>query len=332
MQEKDIREKLNQELDAMAPDILNKILQTPIEPVKNEKELFGKNKPLYKQKKDIKKFIWAPAMAAVAACIVLLVMIMQPTSIQNPVQKQSDIAFGITIDVNPSISISINKDGKVEKINADNKDAKKVVKQVNKQVDENTDYNKAVKLVVKQLNENGYLKKEKNGMLVSVISEDKKYGKEKLQEIKEQTKKVEKNKKIKCTTVYQVCEKNSEAVKVAEKNNVSIGKAALCMKLAEKENTSVKKMCKKNIDTLVKKAEKSNTVIADDEIIIDEVETVSETEDITFETESIDLETESAEESTEMIEETTVPEVETGTEEQTAGITEPETTYLQMTD
>ena len=332
MQEKDIREKLNQELDEMAPDILNKILQTPMEPVKSEKELLGKNKPLYKKKRDIKKIIWAPAMVAVAACIAVLVMMIQPTSIQNPVQKQSDIAFGITIDVNPSISIEVDKAGKVEKINADNKDAKKIVKQVNKQVDENTDYNKAVKLVVKQLNENGYLKKKKNGMLVSVISEDKKYGKEKLEEIKEQTKKVEKNKKIKCTTVYQVCEKNSEAVKVAEKNNVSIGKAALCMKLAEKENTSVKKMCKKNIDTLVKKAEKSNTVIADDEIIIDEVETVSETEDITFETESIDLETESAEESTEMIEETTVPEVETGTEEQTAGITEPETTYLQVTD
>ena len=332
MQEKDIREKLNQELDEMAPDILNKILQTPIEPIKSEKELLGKNKPLYKKKRDIKKIIWAPAMVAVAACIVLLVMIMQPTSIQNPVKKQSDIAFAITIDVNPSISISVNKDGKVEKINADNKDAKKIVKQVNKQVDENTDYNKAVKLVVKQLNENGYLKKKKNGMLVSVISEDKKYGKEKLEEIKEQTKKVEKNKKIKCTTVYQVCEKNSEAVKVAEKNNVSIGKAALCLKLAEKENTSVKKMCKKNIDTLVKKAEKSGDVIADDVIIIDEVETVLEMEDITFETDSITLETESVEESSEQIEETTTSEIETKTEEHTEIITESEATSLPMSD
>ena len=43
MQEKDIREKLNQELEQMAPDILDKILNTPIEPISSEKELFGKD-------------------------------------------------------------------------------------------------------------------------------------------------------------------------------------------------------------------------------------------------------------------------------------------------
>ena len=56
MQEKDIRQKLNQELEQMAPDMLNKILQTPIEPVKNERELFGRNKPLFKEKRDIRQY------------------------------------------------------------------------------------------------------------------------------------------------------------------------------------------------------------------------------------------------------------------------------------
>ena len=45
MQEKDIREKLNKELEEMAPDMLQKILDTPIEPIKSEKELFGKDRP-----------------------------------------------------------------------------------------------------------------------------------------------------------------------------------------------------------------------------------------------------------------------------------------------
>ena len=35
MQEKDIREKLNKELEEMAPDMLQKILDTPIEPIKS---------------------------------------------------------------------------------------------------------------------------------------------------------------------------------------------------------------------------------------------------------------------------------------------------------
>ena len=35
MQEKDIKEQLNQELDKMAPDILEKVLAKPIEPIES---------------------------------------------------------------------------------------------------------------------------------------------------------------------------------------------------------------------------------------------------------------------------------------------------------
>ena len=41
MQEKDIKEKLNQELDKMAPDILEKVLAKPIEPIESEENLFN---------------------------------------------------------------------------------------------------------------------------------------------------------------------------------------------------------------------------------------------------------------------------------------------------
>ena len=40
MQEKDIKEKLNQELDKMAPDILEKVLAKPIEPDKLYQTLY----------------------------------------------------------------------------------------------------------------------------------------------------------------------------------------------------------------------------------------------------------------------------------------------------
>lgn len=50
MQEKDIKEKLNQELDKMAPDILEKVLAKPIEPIESEEDLFN-NEPLFEEKK-----------------------------------------------------------------------------------------------------------------------------------------------------------------------------------------------------------------------------------------------------------------------------------------
>lgn len=307
MQEKDIRKKLNQELDKMAPDILDKVLATPIEPVKNEKELIGKNRPLYKQHINIGKYMLAPAMTVIAVCIVILIMIMQPSIINKSSNVQAEVAFNIIIDVNPSISIDVNKDGTIKEIKAGNKDAKKIVKKVNKKIDADTDYNKVVELVVKQLEKNGYFKKKKNAMLVSVVSEDKKASKEKLKEIKEQAKEVERKKKIKCTSVYQVFEETDKVVKVAEKNNVSLGKAALCMKLAEKENKSVNKMCKKTIDELVKTAEKSSYITMDDEIIIEASLEDDETESTTLEMESV-METETVEEFTSTEEETTVLE------------------------
>lgn len=51
MQEKDIKEKLNQELDKMAPDILEKVLAKPIEPIESEEDLFN-NEPLFEEKRQ----------------------------------------------------------------------------------------------------------------------------------------------------------------------------------------------------------------------------------------------------------------------------------------
>lgn len=61
-----------------------------------------------------------------------------------------------------------------------------------------------------------------------------------------------KDKKVKCATIYQNCVSNEKIKKVAKKNKVSEGKAALCIKIAKKEKVSIKKMCKKSIFILIK--------------------------------------------------------------------------------
>ena len=66
MQEKDIKEQLNQELDKMAPDILEKVLAKPIEPIESEEDLFN-NELLFEEKKDKGKYLWIPQVIAVVA-------------------------------------------------------------------------------------------------------------------------------------------------------------------------------------------------------------------------------------------------------------------------
>ena len=319
MQEKDIREKLNQELEEMAPDMLEKILSKPIEPVKNEKELFGRNKPLFKEKKNIKQYFIVPAMLAVAACLVMAVILMKPLfNVQN---NNTKMAFSIIVDVNPSVEIQVNKDGKVDRVLADNKDAKSMIREINGEIKKDYDYNDAMKVVIKNFKKNGYLKKKNSAMLVSLTNEKEDVPKEKLKEIKIETTKVLADKKIKCKTVFQNCKIDGDVKKVAKKNDVSVGKASLCIKLVQKENTSVKKMCKKSIDTLVKKVEEIKKDVNEDWIIDDDLQDKPESETNTSEIISDETETNEEEKSeTENISETVtdlIPETVTVVSEET---------------
>lgn len=319
MQEKDIREKLNQELEEMAPDMLEKILSKLIEPVKNEKELFGRNKPLFKEKKNIKQYLIAPAMLAVAACLVMAVILMKPLfNVQN---NNTKMAFSIIVDVNPSVEIQVNKDGKVDRVVADNKDAQSMIREINGEIKKDYDYNDAMKVVIKNFKKNGYLKKKNSAMLVSLTNEKEDVPKEKLKEIKVATTKVLADKEIKCKTVFQNCRIDGGVKKVAKKNKVSLGKASLCIKLAQKENTSVKKMCKKSIDTLVKKVEEIKKDVNEDWIIDDALPDEPESETNTSEIISDETETNEEETSeTENISETAtnlIPETVTVVSEET---------------
>lgn len=320
MQEMDIKNKLNDELEAMAPDILAKIIDTPIEPIENGEELLRTKDKLFTGKNKIK--VWLPIATAVAACILVLISILNPISLSLSFNQKSEVAFNIIVDVNPSINIKVNKDGIVEELIAENKDAAKIAKQINKKLDDESDYKKIVKKVIRKLNKNGYLKNEENAMLVSIISDDKNTSKEKIDIIKKQTKKVEEKKEIKCTSVFQVCEKNDEVEKVAKENKVSIGKATLCIKLAKEEKTNVKNMCKKSIDDLVKKVENNKKIIRyDDEIVVEaplsDEETSTDVE--TTESETTFEET-SAEETSTSENETTTSEYESTTEENTKNV------------
>lgn len=321
MQEKDIREKLNQELEQMAPDMLNKILSTPIEPVKNEDELFGKERPLFKNEKKWKQYFKVPAIAVAAACFVALIIILYPM-LGNVDNTSTKTAFSIVVDVNPSISIDVNEDGSVRRIKAVNKDAKNIVNYVKSEMNEEDDYKTVMKLIVKNLKQEGYLKKKKNAMLVSAIPAEKDCDITKqLKEIKKETNEALEIRKISCKTVYQKVQINNRIKKVAGKNDVSVGKAALCIELAKEEKVSVQKMCKKNIDNLVKKVEKHNYNIVDSIIVVDD-----NMENTTYETSSVEetenFETESVEISTDTIESESVSETIENPVEPTTGLEE----------
>ncbi len=114
---------------------------------------------------------------------------------------------------------------------------------------------------------------------------------------------------------------NDKIKRVADNNDVSLGKAALCIELAKEEKVSVKTMCKKNIENLVQKVEKSNNTTVDSIVIIDDNQEYTTDEfETSYETES--LETETVEFPTETCESESVIETIENPAETTAGFEE----------
>ena len=313
MQEKDMKKRLDQELSEVAPDILQNILAQPRVPITDEKELLGDDAPLFKERKVIRPWAWAGAVAAAVALIFVITSFfnLNNQQVQNPSHPaQKQMAYSILIDVNPSIEIRVGKDGYVEKVKAGNDDAKPIVKKVNKKLGEKASYKEAMRLVVVQLNKK-YLKKKNSAMLVSVSADDEDAIKGKSKEIKKVTDGIKKDEKVKCKTLYQKCVVTKKVKKVSEKNHVSYGKAALCIKIADKKDGKVEKLCKKSIPQLLKKAQKDGVVNDDDDMEFDE----SFQAGMELETELESMEEESTSE--DWLEEETSEELDT--EEETLG-------------
>ncbi|MFR2365378.1 MAG: hypothetical protein ACLS64_06505 [Eubacterium sp.] len=56
--------------------------------------------------------------------------------------------------------------------------------------------------------------------------------------------------------------------RVAKKNNVSEGKASLCIKLAKEDKATVKEMCNENIEKLANRVEHSKNPVVDSIAIV----------------------------------------------------------------
>ena len=174
------------------------------------------------------KVIFGGIVTAMVACIMIVIMVFSP----KQQFKEEKYAFSIIVDVNPSITVQFNKEGCVEKIVAGNKDAKLIVKKLRNKLNEKSKCEDVMNGIIKEISNEGYLKKNKNSMLVTVVSDNAKTRKEVLNSVQYNTEKYEIDKGKKFKTIYQDIKVDKKVEKVAKKNNVSLGKAALCIKLA----------------------------------------------------------------------------------------------------
>ncbi len=215
MRNKDLNKNINKAFDDMISSdfsaITNKISSGKGEILKMNEE--NKNEVKKERNKiNLKQWVWVPAAGAVVMAVFMAVIIPQNQTIAT-----------VTLDVNPGIEMKINGKNEVKEITALNEDAKKIVETVDVK---NDNIKTATDEIMQSMIDNNYISKEANAVLLTVDEASKE-----AEKIKEEfTKNIEtylNSKDIVPAIIGQIVTSSEELQKLAETNNISIGKAEI---------------------------------------------------------------------------------------------------------
>ena len=160
----------------------------------------------------------------------------------------------ITMDVNPSIEIALNKNEEVISVKALNEDSKKIIegKDFKKEKIENV-----LPVIVNELKNNNYLSEiYSNMLLVNVDTSDTKL----LNKVKEEVEKISNENKIKIELVMQNIKSTSELEKIASDNNISVSKAYYIEEMIkDKKDLTIESFKDTSINDIKKEVESKTT-------------------------------------------------------------------------
>lgn len=200
----ELEKKISTAFDDIAPDHFEKIYENF-----QQKQKIRKKKILYK------------SMISVAAIFVIVVT----TAISLKMAKQyNTVDSRICFDINPSIALEVNKNGKVLSDQANNKDAETVLKG---QKLKGENLSKAVDIVINATIKHGYIDEESNSVLVSVDHHDFKKGEELQKKLSEEVSKTLQKYGVEGAVLSQALDHAPETKKLADTYGISEGKTQL---------------------------------------------------------------------------------------------------------
>lgn len=156
MNNNQIENHIRSAVTGMTPNICDRILETPI-----TRDSGASSNVLAISRPTTHKRAFAGFAAAAA---VLALTILTGTYYSN-----AAVASIISLDVNPSVEISANKNDRVVKATATNADGEKILGDMNLK---DTDLNVATNAIIGAMVQEGYLSPEKNSILVTVSAKD----------------------------------------------------------------------------------------------------------------------------------------------------------------
>ena len=165
--------------------------------------------------------------AVIAA--VLAVMLLGVFSLKA-VQTSRTVVSDVTVDVNPSILMELNKKDKVIDIKALNEDAKGVIADLKL---EGKNVEDAANRLVSALVETGYIRDDANSVLITVSGKDDAKNRQLAASVSAEAEKAIGDKNIAGAVLAQVIAEDASVKALAQAQHISEGKAALAKAVAE---------------------------------------------------------------------------------------------------
>lgn len=210
MTDRQLEEKLARAVDHAAPDQLDHILSR-CQPRKG-------NVSIMKPEKKKRSF----ATYAVAACLALLLIGGSGAGIWY--QQANAVASVVSLDVNPSIQLSVNKSEKVLSAVPLNAEAEEILTDLPL---EGTDLNVAVNAIVGSLLRHGYLESISSAILISVEDSDANRAARLQQSLSTEVGSALQNAQSGAAVLSQTVAQNADVEILAQENSISVGKASL---------------------------------------------------------------------------------------------------------
>lgn len=225
MTDRELEQRLHTALDHAAPNDVNGVLSRCESGKGTVIQMTNTNE---NKKTNAKK--WAPM--AVAACLALLLV---GGGAGYYYQSVNGVASIVSLDVNPSIELKVNKNEKVLSATPMNDDAKEILDGMNLK---GTQADVAMNAIIGSLLQHGYVDELANSILITVEDDDQARGEKLQQALTQQADAALASAQVNGAILSQVMAHSDELSQKAQEYGISAGKAALIQAVVEGSNNT----------------------------------------------------------------------------------------------
>lgn len=218
MKNLDVETKVKQAFEHAAPNVLASVLSD-----------------CHEQKGTViimkeRKVNWARRITASAAALALIIGLGAGVGVYR---VNRAVAATVSLDVNPSVELTVNRKDRVLGVNANNEDGKTILGDMDLT---GSDLEVAVNAIVGSMVRNGYLNELANSVLVSVDSADAAVGAALKEKLAQEISVILEGDSFSGAVISQTVEKNEELSNQAQEYHISLGKANLIQQIISQDS------------------------------------------------------------------------------------------------